>query len=160
MKKVVLLLTTLSVLAFAGGKCGHDAGKCGAGKCGAQKSQVAKKAPKPSKPFLIMGKLPHYTGLVKLFWDDEDFALTPDQKKKLMVVRKDTMSGVKPLGKQINRLENEVVHAVLNGKSPKSLQAKVDKIAALKAKATQIHLACIYNTQNILTKAQLELIAD
>ncbi len=161
MKKTLVLLTALSVLAFGAGKCGHDAGKCGAGKCGSSKGQmVKKKAYKPSKPFLIMGKIPHYTGTVKLFWDDEDFALSADQKKKLLVVRKDTMSGVKPLGQKINKLENEIADAILGGASAKSLKAKVSKVAALKAEATQIQLDCVYNTQKILNKDQLEMIAD
>ncbi len=41
------------------------------------------------------------------------------------------------------------------GTSAESLQKKVAKLAVLQAQATMIHLKCIEETKNILTKEQL-----
>ena len=111
-----------------------------------------------AKPFLIQGKLPHLSGTVKMFWDDKDFALTDEQKTKLIEVRKYTMKNAKALGKQINKLEAEVVQESNNGAEPKLLKAKVSKLASLRARATMIHLNCIYNTRKILTEDQLYIL--
>jgi hypothetical protein len=113
---------------------------------------------KKSKPFLIQERLPHLTGTVKIIWDDKDLALTNEQKKKLMVVRKDTMMGAKSLNKKIIALENEIVKASQDGALPESLKNKVSALAALRAEATMVHLACIYNTRKILTKQQLSIV--
>ena len=121
-----------------------------------QKTQ--KKGAKKGKPFLINGQLPHLTGTVKILWDDEDLALSADQKKKLLVVRKNTMSGIKTLKQEIFPLEQEIVKASLSGASSSSLETKVNKLASLRAKATMIHLKCIYETKQILNKAQLEIV--
>ena len=110
------------------------------------------------KPFLIQGQLPHLTMLVKVFWDDEDVALTSKQKEKLMKIRLQTMGGAKALAKEINPLEASIVKRSNAGVSPQSLKEDVIKLAELRAKATIIHLECIYNTRAILTKEQLEIV--
>ena len=51
----------------------------------------AKQGKQNAKPFLIQGKLPHLTMMVKILWNDEDLALTTTQKEKLLVIRKHTM---------------------------------------------------------------------
>ena len=109
----------------------------------------------PAKPFLIQGKLPHLTGMVKILWDDEDLALTSEQKVKLTEVRKSTMSRAKALGKQVNALEAQIVDASTKGATPASLKADVNKLATLRAQATMVHLECIYNTREILSDDQL-----
>ncbi len=119
-------------------------------------SQGAKK--QLSKPFLIQGKLPHLTMMVKILWDDEDVALTPAQKQKLLVVRKETIKQAKSLNKEIIPLEAEIVKASNEGVKPEKLHSKVQHLADLRAKATMVHLECIYKTRNILTKEQLEII--
>ena len=112
----------------------------------------------PSKPFLIQGKLPHLTMLVKMMWDDADVALSAEQKKKLLVVRKETLSQAKALNQKIVPLENEIVEKSLQGVNPKQLEEKVKLLAQLRAQATIVHLRCIYNTKNILTQDQLDII--
>jgi hypothetical protein len=112
----------------------------------------------PAKPFLIQGQLPHLTMMVKIFWDDEDVLLTKAQKEKLMKIRIETISGAKALGKEINPLEASIVKRSNEGVDPKSLASDVTKLAELRAKATMIHLQCIYKTRAILTKEQLEII--
>jgi len=131
MKKIVLLLLALSFSAFAA-----------------------------NKPFLIQGKLPHLTGIVKSHWNDEELELTKKQKDKLLVIRKETVSGVKALAKQIFTLESEIVDDAQNGATPASLEVKVKKLAQLRAEATMIHLKCIYNTRKILTDDQLLTLAE
>ena len=110
------------------------------------------------KPFLIQGKLPHLTMMVKVLWDDEDVALTDAQKKKLLQIRQDTKSGVKALAKQIKPLEAKIVKSSFDGANPASLQTDVEKLAALRAKATMIHLQCIYKTRAVLTQDQLDMV--
>jgi hypothetical protein len=119
-------------------------------------NQTQKKT--PTKPFLIQGKLPHLTMMVKILWNDEDLALTKDQKSKLLIVRKETVTKAKALGKKINKLESEIVKASNNGINPTMLKEKVYKLASLRTEATMIHLKCIYNTRKILTKEQLEVL--
>jgi len=115
----------------------------------------ANQADKAAKPFLIQGKLPHLTMMVKILWDDEDLALTKEQKTELIKIRKHTMGSAKKLKIQIIKLENEVVKASNQGAKPATLKSKVDKIAQLRAEATMIHLECIYNTRALLSKEQL-----
>ena len=115
----------------------------------------ANQGTKPSKPFLIQGKLPHLTMMVKILWDDEDLALTKEQKTKLMKIRQHTMGTAKALNLQIVKLENEVVKRSKQGMKPSSLKTLVEDIAALRLKATMVHLECIYNTRAILSEDQL-----
>jgi Spy/CpxP family protein refolding chaperone len=122
----------------------------------AAQASEAKKA--QGKPFLIQGQLPHLTMMVKIFWDDEDVLLTKKQKEQLMKIRIETMSGAKALAKQINPLEASIVKRSNEGASTASLKADVEKLAALRAEATIIHLDCIYKTRKALTKEQLEII--
>jgi len=110
------------------------------------------------KPFLIQGKLPHLTKKVKMMWDDPKLALTKDQKKELSLVKKETMTQVKALAKKIFPLENEIVKSSKKGAKPKTLQNKVEKLAKLKAKATMVHLNCLYKTKQILTPHQLTIL--
>ena len=114
--------------------------------------------PKSAKPFLIQGKLPHLTGMVKILWDDEDLALSEAQKEKLIVVRKNTMKQAKALGQKVNKLEASIVKASLNGVKPEDLKEDMYKLAKLRADASMVHLVCIYETRNILSKDQLEIL--
>jgi hypothetical protein len=119
-------------------------------------AQGQKKA--QSKPFLIQGKLPHLSRMVKVLWDDKDVALTDAQKEKLLKIRKETKTRAKALAKQINPLEAKIVKKSNEGATPESLKADVEKLASLRAKATMIHLHCIYNTRAVLSQDQLDII--
>ena len=110
------------------------------------------------KPFLIQGKLPHLTGMVKVLWDDEDLALSSVQKTELLEVRKYTMKNAKALGKQIRKLEAEIVNGSNDNVEPKLLKERVNILASLRAKATMVHLNCIYDTRKILTEEQLYIL--
>jgi hypothetical protein len=113
---------------------------------------------KSSKPFLIQGKLPHLTMMVKMMWDDADLALTKEQKQKLLRIRKETLSQAKALNKEIIQLEESIVQASNNNVAPKKLKNNVFKLAKLRAQATMVHLKCIYNTRKTLTQEQLDIL--
>ncbi|MDQ7043554.1 MAG: hypothetical protein Q9M34_08530 [Sulfurimonas sp.] len=121
-------------------------------------SLSAKQAKQQQKPFLIQGKLPHLTMMLKILWDDEDLALTQRQKEVLLVIRQQTMSSAKSLGKEIFKLENKVVNLSKSGKKPEEIKPLVEKIADLRVNATLIHLDCIYKTRAILSKEQLYIL--
>jgi hypothetical protein len=116
------------------------------------------KAAKAAKPFLIQGKLPHLTMQVKILWNDADLALTAEQKKELLVVRKHTLSRAKKLKLQIIKLEDKVVKASQDGLNPRQMKKDVDTIAKLRAEATMVHLECIYKTRKILSEDQLYIL--
>ena len=111
-----------------------------------------------SSPFLITGKLPHLTKLLVQQWDNAELHLSEEQKSKLLVVRKKTISGVKKLGQEITALEKHVVDGALGGKSPEELHPLIQKIEKLKGEATMVHLRCIHTTQMILNRQQLDLL--
>ncbi|MBT5935658.1 hypothetical protein [Sulfurimonas sp.] len=118
----------------------------------------AKQGKQNAKPFLIQGKLPHLTMMVKILWNDEDLALTTTQKEKLLVIRKHTMSTAKSLGREILKLETLVVKKSNEGVIPDSLKETLNKIAELRVEASMVHLECIYNTRAILSKDQLYIL--
>jgi hypothetical protein len=115
---------------------------------------------KNSPPFLITGKLPHLTKLLMQQWENTELHLSDEQKGKLLVIRKETISSVQSLGKEIGTLEKQVVEGSLSGKTPEEMQALVQDIAKLKSEATMVHLRCIYNTSNILDKKQLDFLKN
>ena len=140
MRKILLNLCTVAALAFI------------------PLQLDAKGMQKRSNPFLIQHGLPHYTKILMQRWDDKQLNLSQTQKNELLKVRKETLSHIKRLKPVIVSLEKEIINATKTGKSPKSLQGKVYKLAKLRAQATMAHLRCIANTKRILTKRQFELL--
>jgi len=110
------------------------------------------------KPFLIHGKLPHLTGTIMQLWDDEDLALTPEQKTKLKHIRMRTVGGLATIKGEVFPLEAEIVEASNKGVNPSDMEDDVEKLAELRAEATILHLRCLYDTRTILTKEQLQLV--
>lgn len=113
-----------------------------------------------SSPFLITGKLPHLTKLLMQQWENPRLNLSAEQQTKLLVIRTETISGVRVLGPQVIALEKQVVEGINQGKTPEELQATVTKLADLKASATMLHLQCIYKTNAILSQEQLTLLTS
>jgi len=109
-------------------------------------------------PFLITGKMPHLTKMVKKNWDNPSLGLTEAQKEKLIQVRKATMISITKLKKEILPLEKEIAKETMAGETPKVLKVKVDRLSTLKAEATMTHITCIHNTKNILDDKQLALL--
>lgn len=115
---------------------------------------------KSSPPFLITGKLPHFTKLLMQQWDNVKLDLTDEQKSKLLVVRKETIAGAQKLDREIAPLEKQVVEEIFNGKKPDELQSIVQAIAELKVEATMLHLRCIYSTRSILDQQQVDFLIN
>jgi len=149
MKRVVLIITAVSALAFASGHGKHE------GDMNNYKHHK-KMTKKADSPFLINNKMPHLTKLVKKNWDKLN--LTATQKSKLLKVRKETMAAVMSLKPKIMKLENKIVRYTMRGDKPSKLKYKVNELAKLKAKLTMSHIKCIYKTKKILTKEQLKML--
>ena len=109
-------------------------------------------------PFLITSELPHLTKLLMQQWDNSTLRLTEEQKTQLLVVRKETMAGVKNLAPQIASLQKQVTEGIFIGKTPGELNSVIQAISKLKSEATMIHLKCIYDTSKILNQQQLDIL--
>lgn len=109
-----------------------------------------------ASPFLINAEyLPHFTKLLVEHWDKAKLGLTDAQKQKLLVVRKNTVSGVKKIKKQTTFLEFEISEAMTDRESVESIEKQLDELANLKKEATKIHLKCISDTTSILSDEQV-----
>ena len=109
-------------------------------------------------PFLITSELPHLTKLLMQQWENPKLQLTEEQKTQLLVVREETMTGVKGLAPQIAPLQKQVTEGIFSGKTPDELSVTVQDVAKLKTEATMIHLKCIYDTSEILNQQQLDFL--
>lgn len=110
-------------------------------------------------PFLMNSdKLPHLTKILIENWEKGTLNLSKEQKEKLLVVRKETMSSVKRIKKVLAPLEAEVIEMLVDEESLKKMQEKVEQVAKLKAEATMVHLKCLKESVEILTEEQLELL--
>lgn len=110
-----------------------------------------------NSPFLINKEaLPHMTKILIQNWDKATLGLSDEQKQKLLVVRKNTMSAVRKIKKELAPLEAAIIEAAVDGEVSESIDAKVDEVAKLKAQATKVHIKCIVDTVEILTDEQME----
>jgi len=110
---------------------------------------------KAASPFLITVGLPHMTKLVKQNWNNPELNLTAEQKEKLLVVRKATMSGVKAVKPQIMQLQQKIKQMTMSGADISKIAPLIDQVAVLKADASKVHVKCIHDTKNILTQKQV-----
>ncbi len=112
-----------------------------------------------NSPFLInTPRLPHLTKLLLQNWDKAALALTKEQKEKLLVVRKETLSAIKKIKKEVQALENEIVEMLVDSEAISDIDKKVEQVAKLKTEATKVHIKCITNTMGILNDAQVEFL--
>ena len=111
-------------------------------------------------PFLVAGKMPHLTGILKQHWDDPDLNLTVEQKAVLLEIRKSTMSAVMSLAEELDQLESSLAEQAMDAIPPDQLAPLVDKISDLKTEATMVHLRCIYDTMEILDDRQLASVLE
>ncbi|MFT7880271.1 MAG: hypothetical protein ABXS91_07760 [Sulfurimonas sp.] len=110
-----------------------------------------------NSPFLINKEaLPHLTKLLIKHWDKQALGLSDDQKKRLLVIRHRTVGEVQKRKRNIDTLEAEVIEAIVEHESPKSLEKSIDEIAQLKAAVTKVHIECISNTLEVLDEEQVE----
>ncbi|SFV59517.1 hypothetical protein MNB_SV-14-614 [hydrothermal vent metagenome] len=102
--------------------------------------------------------LPHLTKILVENWDKGTLGLTDEQKKKLLVVRKETMSGVKKVKKELKALESEIIEMSVDAEDLAKIEPKVQEVAKLKSKATMIQLKCLKDSIEILNDEQMEMI--
>ncbi len=119
-----------------------------------------KMKPSARTPFLVAGKMPHLTGMLKQHWDDPNLELTPEQKEALLLIRKNTMTAVMGLAEKLDELESSLAEQAMAAVPPDQLASLVDKISNLKTEATMVHLRCIHDTMEILDDRQLADLLD
>jgi hypothetical protein len=107
-------------------------------------------------PFLISSGLPHMTKLLMQHGDDPELALSEDQKRQLLIVRKTTMQNVKRLSPQIEALESKIKTMTMEGETTQTLFPMIERLSQLKAEITKVHIRCIHDTKSILTQEQTE----
>jgi len=107
-------------------------------------------------PFLISSGLPHMTKLLIQHGDDPELALSEDQKKQLLIVRKTTMQNVKRLSPQIEALESKIKTMTMKGETTQALFPMIEQLSQLKTEITKAHIQCIHDTKSILTQKQTE----
>jgi hypothetical protein len=151
LRKMTLILAVLTIIISMSGTILRAQDNSTPGKDNQQQKQ---------SPFLITSELPHLTKLLIQQWDNSELKLTEEQKAQLLVVRKETISGVKSLAPKILPLQKQVVEGIFSGKTPNELNAAVQAISKLKTEATMIHLKCIYDTNKILNQQQLDLLLE
>ncbi|MBU1668908.1 c-type cytochrome [bacterium] len=112
-----------------------------------------------NSPFLMnQDALPHLTKILIENWDKGTLGLTAEQKEKLLVVRTETMTGVKKIKDALNVLETEIIEMTVDDEALKTIQPKVEEVAKLKAQATMIQLKCLKDSLKILNDEQVELL--
>lgn len=112
-----------------------------------------------NSPFLINSEqLPHLTRLLKVNWDKESLALTPQQKKELLTIRKETVGSVQNIKAKVAELESTIIEMSVDDESLESIKAKVDQLATLKAEASMVQLQCISKTLKVLNEKQVEFL--
>jgi len=116
--------------------------------------------PPARMPFLVAGKMPHLTGILKQHWDDPELKLTAEQKAVLLEIRKNTISAVMDLAEELDQLESSLAEQAMDATPPDQLAPLVDTISDLKTEATMVHLRCIHDTIEILDDRQLTTLLD
>ena len=130
------------------------------GQCKQNPSAMKQKKGAQASPFLISKGLPHMTKLIKQNWDSPELGLSQEQKEKLLVVRKTTISGIKALKPQIMPLQKKIRQMTMQGADISTLNPLIDELALLKAKITKVHVKCIHDSKNILTQAQVKFLLN
>lgn len=112
-----------------------------------------------NSPFLInKTRLPHLTKILLHNWDKASLGLNQEQKTKLLLVRKETLSAVKKIKKEVAKLEKEIIEIVVDNEDLTLVDTKLDALAKLKIEGTKIHIHCLRKSISILSEEQLELL--
>lgn len=112
-----------------------------------------------NSPFLINNEeLPHLTKLLILNWDKAKLGLTDEQKKKLLVVRDETLGAMKEIQEKVKVLEEEIIEFTVDDEALEKIYPKVEELAKLKVEATKIQLKCLKESMKILNDAQIEFL--
>ncbi len=112
-----------------------------------------------NSPFLLNNEeLPHLTKLLMMNWDKAKLGLTNEQKKKLLVVRRETLGAMKEIQEKVKVLEDEIIEATVDGEPLEKIYPQVEEVAKLKVEATKIQLKCLKESMQILNDAQIEFL--
>ncbi|MEA2046937.1 MAG: hypothetical protein U9O64_00660 [Campylobacterota bacterium] len=112
-----------------------------------------------NSPFLLnREELPHLTKLLLMNWDKRALGLSNEQKKKLLVVRHETLSAIKEIKEKVQVLEAEVIEATVDGEPLEEISPKLEAVAKLKVEATKIQLKCLKGSMKILNDVQIEFL--
>lgn len=112
-----------------------------------------------NSPFLINSdNLPHLTKLLIMNWDKEKLGLTPQQKEKLLIIRKETIDTVANIKQKVQELEAGIAEIVVDEEEVSTAQSKVNELAKFKAEATMIHLKCLSESLEVLDEKQVEFL--
>ncbi len=108
----------------------------------------------PKDYFLIPKNLPFLAGLTLHHPMSSTLNLSDEQLQKIVAIKKNTVPLVLKAAKKIKALELELVDKTINETKASDMAADVDKIAALKAELTKMHLVCIESVRAILDEKQ------
>ncbi|WP_457608196.1 hypothetical protein [Nitratifractor sp.] len=89
MNKKIYPLLFASVLALGGIQAQAGSAEAGQGKSHTMKGKQQKKRTAMKRVFLIQKGLPHYSMILKRFWDDPKLGLSEEQKTKLLAIRQE-----------------------------------------------------------------------
>lgn len=109
-----------------------------------------------NSPFLMnQTALPHLTKLLIENWGKGKLGLSKCQKKRLLRIRKETISTIIDIKEQLQPLEADIIEMAIDDEEIELMEIKVNEVAKLKAKATIVQLRCLKNTIEVLTEDQL-----
>ncbi len=112
----------------------------------------------PKDYFLISKNLPFSVGLTLHHPESSSLNLTKEQINKIVGIKGNTMPTVIKSAKEIKALELALSGKMVKGAKAEEMRGDVDKIAALKASLTKVHLKCIESVREILTPEQRKIL--
>ena len=117
----------------------------------------------PKDYFLIPKNLPYLVGLSLYDPSSSNLNLSQEQIDAILKIKKELLSSAAQKALVIKKMELELMQRIaLSYEAPKATEfhSTVDKIAALRAELTKIHLDCIEKVKAVLTKEQYEELLD
>jgi len=112
-----------------------------------------------NSPFLLNNEgLPHLTKLLMVNWDKAQLGLSDEQKKKLLVVRHETLSAISEIKEKVQALEAEIIELTVDGEALEDIYPKIEEVAKLKVEATKVQLKCLKKSMEILNDEQIEFL--
>ena len=70
------------------------------------------------------------------------------------------MQGIKAVKPKAMMLEKEIRTMTLSGADTSKLNPMIDRLAELKAQVSKVHVKCIHDSKNILTKKQVQFLLN
>jgi len=116
-----------------------------------------KKESFPKDYFLVSKNLPYLVGVALFHPHSDTLNLSKEQLDKLVEMKKTIVPVSAKLAKEVKTLELKLANAIVVEKQdPTTLHPLVEKIASIKVKMTNAHLACIHTVQGLLSAEQFD----